>query len=178
MRVFSIFLLVAAATLVASASTESESKQRLDNSPAAPQWRTITENEVPTKRNLRKKKIEEERATTAISLFDDAVKAKGWQVLPYAELANLDATVRTQYLKLLVNNLERKQIVELTGQVPRYVLKHGDSKATRLVQYNKWIFNHFKEAVDPAWVLKNYPAFFKGYDKFYQNRFTRGYKYA
>eukprot|EP00644_Phytophthora_capsici_P013514 jgi/Phyca11/17674/fgenesh1_pg.PHYCAscaffold_29_\ len=176
MRVFSILLLVAAATLVASASAESESKQRLDVSPAAPQWRTIAENEVPTKRNLRKKEIEEERAITAISLFDDVVKAKGLQALPYPELANLDSKLRTQYLKLLVNNLDRKQIVEITGQVPHYILTHGDKKARRIVQYNKWIWR--KEPVDPDWVLKNYPAFFKGYEEFFNNRFTRGYKYA
>ncbi|KAK1947460.1 hypothetical protein P3T76_001470 [Phytophthora citrophthora] len=174
MRVFSLLLLVVATTIVASTSAESESKQHRDiTSPTTLQWRTITENEAPVKRNLRKKASEEERTlTSAVSMFDDLLKAKGLQVIPYAQLGDLEPKVRTAYLKVLVE-LERQKIIEITGKVPK-MIQNRPNKLGRLAQYNRWIFKN----KEPEYVLEKYPAFFKSYEEFFNNRMTRGYKYA
>ncbi|KAL3674788.1 hypothetical protein V7S43_000716 [Phytophthora oleae] len=174
MRVSSVVLLIVATTLAASASAQSESKQNVDiTSPAAPQWRAITENQVFTKRNLRKEsESKDERSiTSAVSSVDELLKLKG--LVPFAEIGGLSAAAKAKYLKVLVT-LPRQDIINITGKVPYWVRKYPDSWKGRIMQYNSWIWTNKQ----PEWVMENFPGFFKGYDLFFNNRMTRGYKYA
>ncbi|KAK1947454.1 hypothetical protein P3T76_001464 [Phytophthora citrophthora] len=81
-------------------------------------------------------------------------------LVPFAQLGDLE--------------LKREKIIKITNKVPSMIQKWGDTKSVRLAQYNKWIFSK----KEPEYVLEKYPAFFKGYDLFYDNRMTRGFKYA
>ncbi|KAF1778696.1 hypothetical protein GQ600_1411 [Phytophthora cactorum] len=86
------------------------------------------------------------------------------------QLSHADKAALTKRLA----SLERLEISLDTGKVPGIIKKFSDSKLVRLMQYNVWI--QCKKT--PEWVETNYPAFAKGFDTFYHNRMTPGYKYA
>ncbi|POM57485.1 Secreted RxLR effector peptide protein [Phytophthora palmivora] len=71
-----------------------------------------------------------------------------------------------------VASLER--LDSLAEKVPGIIKRFGDRWAYRIMQYNVWIFGKKK----PQWVKDHFPAYFDGYSLFYDNRMTRGYKYA
>ncbi|ETK74230.1 hypothetical protein F441_19321 [Phytophthora nicotianae CJ01A1] len=166
---FAVLLFVA--TLVASTgalSTNFDSRRALTiSSPGAPQTSVVKENGLPVKRHLRKKESKddstEERVTT--SQFSSLEKV----------VDNVQVVERTKKaLTKKIASLERLDLLLTTEKVPALLVKRHDSRFWRNVQYNVWIFTK----KSPDWVKENYPAFAKGYDLFYHNRMTRGYKYA
>ncbi|KAG3237200.1 hypothetical protein PI124_g17799 [Phytophthora idaei] len=86
------------------------------------------------------------------------------------QLSHADKVALTKRLA----SLERLEISLDTGKVPGIIKRFSGGKVGRLMQYNVWIYGK----KTPEWVKENYPAFAKGFDTFYHNRMTRGYKYA
>ncbi|KAG2785711.1 hypothetical protein PC129_g14011 [Phytophthora cactorum] len=180
MRAHFVVLFVVA-TLVASTgalSTAMDSRGAIGiTSPGTPKSK---ENGSPTKRYLRKKKSVDEGDEERVSTSQFSSVEKVLEKLPSLEkkeildgvnqLSHADKAALTKRLA----SLERLEISLDTGKVPGIIKKFSDSKLVRLMQYNVWI--QCKKT--PEWVETNYPAFAKGFDTFYHNRMTPGYKYA
>ncbi|KAG7377686.1 hypothetical protein PHYPSEUDO_011158 [Phytophthora pseudosyringae] len=179
MRAYFVVVLVVA-TLVARPGALDSRRATGIMSPDTPQWSTAQEDGLPTKRHLRKKELEDESEEERVIESQFSSVTKLLEKLPSIErkglldeFKKLSPAYQAGFLKRL-ESLNRQDIIDTTGKVPYFVKKFPDSWAGRILQYNAWIW----KSRTPEWVEKRYPAFAKGYDLFYNNRMTGGYKYA
>ncbi|ETI33295.1 hypothetical protein F443_20013 [Phytophthora nicotianae P1569] len=182
MRVYFIVLLVVV-TLVASTGalpTLKDSRRAIPiTSIGDLRSRTANENRG-TNRSLRKEESVDESVEEQMSTSQFSSVEKVLERVPSSEknvilegLKHLSSDDTAAMLKNLAS-LERLEVTLNTGKVPSIIKNFSDNKFWRILQYNHWIFSN----KTPEWVKENFPAFAKGFEKFYDNWMTWGYKYA